>query len=239
MLMVQLLVVQVITFIGLVFVLRKIMYSASVEEMGRLKALSEDNERISRDLEKKMDEAQVQYREIIEAAHHEAKQLKQQTEAHAQKMAEEMLAKARNESERLLHQAASARDQIYQEAEEGFHQKSMIEALGLLREVLSAEKLLLLHQGLTEDIIQSLEKTDFSSLRIDTDKGELISPVAVDPAVKEKISAILSAKTGRPVILEECIERDLVAGISIRFGSTVIDGSLADKIREASIRHKI
>ena len=57
MLITQLIIIQVITFMALVFVLRKIMYSASFMETKRLQQLSQENERRTRELAKKIEEA--------------------------------------------------------------------------------------------------------------------------------------------------------------------------------------
>ena len=65
MLIIQMIIIQVITFAALVFVLRKIMYSASFGETKRLQQLNQENAKKAQELVNKIEEAEKQYQEKL------------------------------------------------------------------------------------------------------------------------------------------------------------------------------
>ncbi|MBI3602045.1 MAG: F0F1 ATP synthase subunit delta [Candidatus Omnitrophica bacterium] len=234
--MAQLIIIQVITFLGLVFVLRKIMQSASYQEAGRLQQLSRDSAKKSMELASRIEQAEKQIVEKIQSAQDQAGQLKEQAMQETQQLKEETLNKARQESDRIIQQALNTKEKVREEIQGRMEQTSVAKAVMLIAAVLSSKNLSLVHQGLMQEILEEMERIDASQLQINTDQGQLIAPVAVDGADKQKITATLSKKTGRNIVLEDVINKDLVAGISIKLGSIVIDGSLAEKLRKAASR---
>lgn len=238
MLITQLIIIQVITFIALVFVLRKIMYSASYLETKRLQQLAEENSKKSQELTSKMEEAERQYREKIEGAEKEAKRLKAQAEEELGRLKEEVLDKARQESERIVNQALNTKEKLKEEIESQMVQKSIEQSLRLIQAVLTAANQLALHEGLVESILEELEKTEPEKLKINIHQGKIITPYEIAKPMKVKMISLLSKKSGKDISLEEEIDKNIIAGISLKFGSLIIDGSLANKLREAAERLK-
>ena len=234
MLIVQLVIIQIITFFALVFVLRKIMYSASFMETKRLQQLSEENSKKAQELAAKLEDAQKQYQEKLEMAEKEAKRLKAQAEEEIQKLKEDILNKARQEGERIVNQALNTKEKLKEEIESRMVEKSIEQSLRLIHTVLSAENQLSVHEGLVENILEEIEKTAPEKLKINIHKGELLTPYEIPKPKKEKIMVVLSKKSGKEISLEEKIDKNIIAGITIKLGSLVIDGSLANKLREAA-----
>jgi len=234
MLIIQLIIIQIITFLALVFVLRKIMYSASFMETKRLQQLSEENSKKAQELAAKLEDAQRQYQEKLESAEKEAKRLKAQAEEEIQKLKEDVLNKARAEGERIVNQALNTKEKLKEEIESQMAEKSIEQSLRLIHTVLSAQNQLSLHQGLVDNILEEIEKTGPEKLKINIHKGKLIMPYEIAKPKKEKIIAVLSKKSGKEISLEEEIDKNIIAGITIKLGSLVIDGSLANKLREAA-----
>lgn len=234
MLIFQLLLIQIVTFTVLVFVLRKIMYSASYLETKRLQQLNEENSRKARELAAKIEEAQKQYQEKMESAQREAKRFKAQAEEEIEKLKEDVLNKARQEGERIVNQALNTKEKLKEEIESRMVQKCIDQSLGLIKAVLSVQNQSCLHQGLVDNILEEIEKTDPEKLKINIQQGKLVTAYEIAKPKKEKIIAILSKKSGKEISLEEEVDKNIIAGITIKLGSLIIDGSFANKLREAA-----
>lgn len=233
MLIIQLVIIQIVTFAALVFVMRKAMYSASVEETRRLQLLNEENAKKAQELSLKIEEAQKQCRDRIAAAEEEATKLKVQAKEDARKFKEDALNKAKHEGERIMAQALSAKEEMRHEVETQMEAASIARSLKLVRAVLSSESLELLHQSCLREVIQEIEKIEDAHLRVTVSEGSLITPYEIDPKTKDEIAGLLSGKTGKTIVLDEKIDREIIAGITIKLGSMMIDGSLSGKLKAA------
>ena len=233
MFIIQLIIIQVITFVALVFVLRKIMYSASFTETKRLQQLNRENAKRAQELSAKMEEAEKQCRDKLEAAEREANRLKAQANEENEKLKQEALSKARQEGERIVKQALNTKEKIREELDAQLQQKCADQSLVLIEKVLNSKSVLSLHNALVKDALEEIGKIDASKLAVNTDKGELIAANEITKADKEALVMSISKKTGRNISLEELTDKSLIAGITIRLGSLVIDGSLSGKLKEA------
>lgn len=229
----QLIIIQVITFVALVFVLRKIMYSSSYMETRRLQMLNQENAKKAEELQLKIEEAHKQYQEKIALAEDESRKLKLKAQQDIEKIKDEMLVKARQESERIIEKALNAKERVREEMDAKVAEKGIEFSLKLFAEVLNSKSQSLLHEGLVNQVIEDLDKLQSGRLQVNIDKGELILAREIKPEKKEKILNILKEKTGKNIILEERIDQGIIAGVSIKLGSMVIDASLAEKLREA------
>jgi F-type H+-transporting ATPase subunit delta len=81
--------------------------------------------------------------------------------------------------------------------------------------------------------LEEIEKV-FSALIDDEKKSIRVSmttSMSLDDALRAKTVQMLSKKFGKSVILEEKVDSSIIGGMVIRAGDTVIDGSVATRIR--------
>ena len=234
MFIIQLILIQVFTFGALVFVLRKIMYSASYLETRRLQQLNNENTLKAQELAVKIEEAQSQYQQKLADAEAESRRLKSSAKEEIDKLKQQVLDKARQESERIIAQALNSKEKIKEEIEANMQEKCVAQSLSLIREVLGSKSQSLMHEGFVDEIIKEIEEIDVTKLQIPADKGELIIASAISETKKSKIASILSDKAGRAITLEATVNNEIIAGIIIKLGSFVIDASLAGKLKEAA-----
>jgi len=233
MLIIQLIIIQVLTFAALVFVLYKIMYSASFAETKRLQQLSRENAEKARELAAKMEEAEKKYRDKVEAAEKEANRLRAEAKEQSDKIKKEALNKAKQEADRMIKQALNTKEKIREEIEAGLQEKCVEQSLALIQKILISKNMLILHAAVVQDALDEIGMIEASKLNVNTDKGELIIAVEITKAEKEQIASTLSAKTGRKITLEETVDTSIIAGVIIKLGSLIIDGSLRGKLNEA------
>lgn len=233
MLLIQMVVIQVITFACLVFVLIKIMYSTSFSEIKRMKQLSEQAVQKTQELNEKIAEAEKQCKESLDAAQKEANKIKSQAKEDSERQKEGVLLNAKQEADRIVKQALNTKEKIKEELELQLQQKSLEQSFGLIRQVLNSNQMSLLHQGFVQEIIKDLERVDVSRFKVDTNQGSLIMANEIDVSQKEKIISVLSTKTGKKIVLETLIDASLVTGLIVKLGNLVIDASLRGRLNEA------
>ena len=233
MLLWQVILIHFITFIAIVFVLRRILFSVSFIETRRLKRLSEENMKKAQELEGKIEAAEKQYQERLIKAENEVKKLKAEAKEEADKLKEEQLSKARNEAERIINQALNAKEKMREEVEFHMQEKAVQQSLRIIQQVLNSDHQKLVHEGFVDEVLSELEKIEPEKLRAITESGELITPYEINKEKKDKIINILSKKTNKSISLEKKIDKEVISGIIIKLGSVVIDGSLAGKLKEA------
>lgn len=67
--------------------------------------------------------------------------------------------------------------------------------------------------------------------------AEVTSAVALDEEQEKKLIAKLTAMTGKRIVLSKRVDRGLVAGVLVRIGDTVIDGSVRGQL--AALREEL
>jgi len=229
----QLIIIQVITFGALVFVLRKIMYSSSYLETRRLQLMNQENAKKASELQAKIEEAHKEYQAKIALAEDETKKLKIRAQEEVEKLKDEMLLKARQESEKIIEKAINSKEKMREELDMRINEKSIEQSLKLVKDILGANNLSLLHEAFIDGAIQELIGVDIGRLQVNIDKGELITAEEISAEKKSRIVLALKEKLGKSISLEEKIDKNIIAGVCIKLGSLVIDASLSEKLHEA------
>ncbi len=231
---------QVLFFIGLVLVLRKVLLSSSYNETRRLQQLNEENSRKAQELAAKIADAENEYRERTLKTDEEIQLMKSKAKKDIENLKEAIIAKGKAEGDRIVTQALNARDEIRAEIEEQMHERVVEFSRRIFREVLSAKEQKLVHEGLLESVFEELAAIE--SDRLQTVNVDGVSEGAVEvktlhpmmPEQKEKLENILSSKLGKKITVKEEPEKEIIAGITITLGSFVIDGSLSERFRKAA-----
>lgn len=233
----QIIIVQVITFAGLVFVLRKILMSTTYKETSHLQQLNEDNKRKAQELDRKIAEAEHQYREKMNKAEDDMRALKVQSQKEIDELREAMIAKGKAESEQIISQALASKKEMRAEIEDEMYEKSVDLCFTILQKILSSEEQKLVYDGLLSSVMTELESMDgqqLKSIELDGDAVDVKTSHPMNAAQKDRLKKILSGKMDRAVTVREQIDHETIAGIVILLGSFVIDGSLAERFRKAA-----
>ena len=90
------------------------------------------------------------------------------------------------------------------------------------------------HEGLVTEVLKAIEDIDPSRLQgIQVDgKAAAHTPYELPPKQLNKLNQALSGKAEKKIEVDQVPDKDVIAGITVRMGSLVIDGSLAGKLRE-------
>lgn len=237
----QLILVQIIAFTGLVLVLRKILISSSYKEINRLQQLNEENAEKSKELTKKILDAENDHRERITQAENEVRELKTKARKEIEELKEALIAKGKAEGDSIVAQALNSKKEIRAEIEEEMLERGVEFSFQIFQKVLSSDEQKLVFDGLIKNVLEELENIEKDRLKaIDLGDGsqgsvEVKTSHTMSSQQKEKLETVLSSKLDQKIKVQEVIERDVISGIVIVLGSVVIDGSLSERFRKAAM----
>ena len=236
MLILQLIIVQVVTFIALVFVLRRLLFTEASSQVKRLKALNAENEKKQEELRKKIAEQEAEYNDKIKKAEEDARRVKEDAMREIEKQRAQAQEKAKEEAEKIISQARNGKEKMREEINAELEEKAVSFACTLVKEVFDEKIYKNAHDELVDGIIRGLESIDAKKISHKVNTAEITSPFSLGAQEKDKIKKVLSKKADRTIDLKEKEDKDLIAGVVIKIGDLVIDGSLANRLDEAKQR---
>ena len=232
--LIQLIIIQVITFCLLIFVLRMLFYRQLSAALARLKILHEENLAREEELKQGIELLRRQKEEELAKARKEAERIINDAREKALKLASGMQMQAKEQADKTLSRAAQQAEQ----SERDFTLRSQEEAiqisLKIFKIVFGQNDMVLLQHQLVAVFIDELEKLPDEKFTIQEGPLKVSCPLALSPEEKNKLTRILSQKLkNRKVDITEIITPDIISGIIIQAGSFVIDGSLRNKLSRA------
>jgi F-type H+-transporting ATPase subunit b len=228
----QLVLVQIVTFVAIVFVLRKLLYSESAKEMLRLKKLKEETAEKQRELQQKIDAAQDAYKEKMAEAEEKVRVYQLKSEEAAKEMRKQVLLKANEEAEQIVKSAFNAKEKMREEIAEEMRKKAPVLASRMFKAFLSPAVRDMAHKELVRDVIEKMKKAGKVSFKSKVDKGEIVFAQALSDKDKGEIEALIRNNLGYDVPLQGREDGELVAGVVIKLGTILIDGSLDNRLKQ-------
>ena len=231
------LLLQLVIFIGLVLVLRRILSRNLTTATAHLQGLGAEYMRRHEELKERLGEAEQQYREQMTRATTEAERLIAQGRQEAESSRARLLEEARAESERIVQQGMESRDAIRKELEQRMVLRAIERACELIQEVLPGQlRQEIQSRWLDELIHNGLTQLNHMATQEVATEAKITSAFPLTPEQQGEIRRTLKEKLGRDVTITTHADAKLVAGLTITLGSLVLDGSLASKVRQAA-RH--
>lgn len=230
---IQLLIIQLFIFAGLVFFMYRILTRHATRTTGHLQELSQDYMKKQEELNKRFEKVERDRQELLAKAREEAERLKAKTMEEAQKAKEALLEQARQQSEQIVQRAEKTRDALKRELAQEMQVRAVERACELIHKVLPDKLREEIHSSWLEELISG-EFLELDRLRIPDDirEAKVSTAFALNPKQKDALSKRLREKLGRQVLLKEEIDQGIIAGLIVTIGSLVLDGSLGYKLRE-------
>ena len=231
---VTIIIFQGLLFAGLIFILRQFMKGHVSGAVGHLQKLNEELVKQQNELKQKMAEAQKEYESKMGNLQDEIREKQGQVREEANKMLEESRQRALAERENIINEAVETREKMRQEIMAQMEEKAVFHSRTILGEFFSGEMHALIHEFLVREVIQGLKEVNVEAFQISTDTAELTSAIPVSADLKSQIQKILKDRIKRDVKFKEETDESLVAGLILKFGTFVIDGSMTHRLKEAA-----
>jgi len=236
--LVQLVLLQLIIFVGLIFFLRQVLTRNISKATGHLQDLTMDYSSKQDAINKRLDEARNEAQEIVANAKREAAALKSKIENEAQAAHAAMLKDATEKTEQMVERAERACDLLKNDLDRKIEEKASMKMSGLFRDILPYAIRHQLHESIMNDSMK--EEFDMAHLNIPENVNEaaVVSAFPLNDDEKRHLRQKLRQKVGIDIVLNERIDDGLIAGFIVTIGSVVIDGSFKQRIKKALAAQK-
>ena len=230
--LIQLLILQFITFIGIIFLLRYLFSRNLKSALDRLNTLHEENlakeEELNEELRRAKEESQAQISQgkaeaelIIEEASREAQRIRLNMEEQAKLQAGEIVAGGRIEAEKLKTSVIK-----------NIQAQSVELASKMIAELLTETDKIALQYEFANGIIQEISQLPKEQFSI---QGNPVVKVTYSFPLLERqrdeIKRLLEQKTGKTIGLSEQLDPSFIGGLTLEMGGMVIDGTLKNKLQ--------
>lgn len=231
----QLVVLQVLTFAGLLVALRLLFTRQLNTALQRLQALQEEALVKESQLKDELHRAQQERAAEVERGRGEARLLVEAAQRDAETARANAETQAKREAEKILTRGKAELEKIRVNLSSAIETDAMALSTEMIRHTLThANTAEFQHQVLGELIgeISALGKDRFS----DTATQAIVtSAFALTADERSALRRALSEKLGADVALEERLDPELITGLVIHIGSLVIDGSLRNRLQRAIV----
>jgi F0F1-type ATP synthase delta subunit len=238
MLIVGFIIAQIVILAAIIIFLRRMIFSDTNSAINRLTRLDNVNREREKLLQQKLEQAERHIEEQkLKMQQHEQK-VKHEAQRAANQLYEDIIKRAKDEGEEIVKKAHAAKEKMRVEAK--IQAESQVidicrEVLNdVLNEVVQAE----LNDGLIREFIEELEKANFTKVNSDVDSVELVSGRGIPAKYQDQISNVLTGKLSRKIRVSATEDSKLIGGIMMKVGSMVVDGSLAERIKESALKLK-
>jgi len=233
------LILQVVIFIGLVVVLRRLLGHHLTSAAAHLQGLSAEYGRRHDELKQRLEESEHQYREQVERAKAEAERIMVQARQEAESSKAKLLEEARAESERIVQQGLESREALQRELAQRMEARALERACELIQEVLPGQLRIEVQSHWLDELIQNgLAQLETVKANNAVREAKVTSACPLTAQQRTVLRQWFKERLGREVTVTEAVDERLVVGLTITLGNLVLDGSLASKVLQAARRAK-
>lgn len=230
--LIQLLIIQVITFIGIIIVLRVLFHRQLSVALGRLKRLHEENLAREEELKKELEKARQEREAELAKARNEASRMIKEAKDKAEKLSGDIHQHAKEEAERVIERAKLDAKKFENEIISKYQEEAIELSISMLKFTFSQQDKEALQHQLILELIAEIERLEPEKFTVKTKEVKVLSAFGLDKEEKQKLTQVLSEKIGLRVELEEKVDADIIMGMIVQVGAFTIDGSLRNKLKK-------
>ena len=228
---IQLLIIQVVTFVGIIFLLR-FLFSRHLESaLATLNASHEQNlvkeEELNEELKRAKEENQAQIQQgkaeaalIIEEANRDVQLSRMKMEEQAALQAEKIIANGHLDIEKLKLNVIK-----------DIQVQSVELASKMIAELLTKADKHALQIEFANGIIEEISQLPKEQFNVQSQHAKVVSSFPLLDRQKKEIKHLLAQKIDKEIELTEQIDSGLIGGLTVEIGGMVIDGTLKNKLR--------
>ena len=228
----QLLLLQIVTFILIILFLKWLLHGQISRALRRLQQLNQENLEKERVLKEELERAKREAQRKVEEGRQEAEALKKEARQEAEKSREDIVDKARKEAKRLINEAVKDCQRKSIEFTVQMQEKSLYLAVDMIGYIFSQDSQEGLHSQLIDELIGEIKGLEQGKIKTEGDRIKIISAYPLAGSQKKKLNEIMHSNLGRDIELDEEIDRTIIAGLIMKSGGFVIDGSIRSKLKK-------
>lgn len=229
----QIAVIQIITFVLIVLFIRWLLHSQISQAVIRLKKLNRENRQREQALKEETERARQEIKREIAEGKEKASQIEDQAKEEAEKKRRDMIYNAKEQASRIIEEgkkdvARNKKDFILD-----MQNKAVFLATKMLEHLLTRQAKEALHLQFVDEVIEEVNRLPADKLKAEGNSAEIVSVCALRQDQVKKIKTILSSKLNRDINLKEKTDPSLIAGLLIELeGFSIIDGTMKARIKK-------
>jgi len=228
----QIILIQIATFVLIIVFLRWLLYSHISRALERLQKLNEQNLEKEKVLKEEMERAKKQAEIEIQQGKLQAEGIKEQAKEDGEKTRRTLLETSKVEAKRIVSEGIRDSQRKYNDLLLEMQDKAVYLAVDIVRYIFTERIHKDLHNQIIEELIEDVAGLDKEKIRAQGDMAEIVCAYPLEDIQKQRLQKALSNKLERNIILEEKIDQEVVGGLIIRLsGFVVIDGSIKNKFK--------
>ncbi len=228
----QLVLIQATTFVLIIVFLRWLLSSHIARALKRLQQLNQQNLAKGKSLKEELERAKREAEREIKEGRSQAEAIKEEAKEEAEKVREDMLGQARQEAKRLINEAVRDCQRKSAELSLKMQEKAVYLANDMIRYIFTEKGREDLHIQLIDELLVEIKALEKEKVKAKGNKAEVVCAYPLRDAQKKSLKEILSSKLNRDIAFTEKIDQEIVAGLVVRLGGFVIDGSIKNKFRK-------
>ncbi len=238
MLLVGFIVAQIIIFGVVMFFLKNLIFADTNSAINRLTKMDDMNRAKEKQLVEKIEETERLLKEKMEQLSSEEKRLKMEAERAANQLHDDIVQKAKAEGEEIIKKAIAAREKYKNEAIIAAEARVIDFSCEIVSAILTKSMEKALSDLLIDGFIKELEGVDMSIVTPAVKKVDIIVATKLEEAAATRISEVIASRLGRALEVKVTEDPKVIGGVLMKFGTLVIDDTLAERIRETAVKMK-
>lgn len=232
---IHLLVIQIITFVVLLLVLRQLFYKQLGAALARLRALHESNLARESELNKHLEEARSEREETLKKARDEADKIIKDAILESEKRAADMSADTRERMARIQEKAKADLERKTKDLLAEHRHQAVELAVRMIKLAFSPKGQRALQDQLLDEIIAEVGMLDPKVFSIPSNMVDVVVAYPVSDPRQKELERVLTQKTGMRLMVSFREDPAIIAGLVINIGSLTLDGSLRNKLEKAAV----
>lgn len=229
----QLFLFQVLTFIGIISLL-KFFYDKNMKSaVQRLRELNEENQLKESQLKEELDRAARQREEEIARGKEEANRLIESAKKSAEVLRRTIEADGRMEVDRMRRETSEGNEHLISSLNDRAKRYAIDLAQEVVIHIFKSNMKEEFHNELAKDVITEIDNINKDKFLV---KGDIIKITTAYPLKvqeKERIKQVMEDKLEREVAIEESTDSSIVGGLLLEIGTFAIDGTLRNRLQKA------
>ncbi len=233
-LIVQFLILTTVISGAIIFTLYLVLIRTVDGAKQRLDRDAEAARERERELNQKIKEADAELQRRQKELDIMERKMRQELEEKAAKQKDEIIQKARTEAEEIIVKAQNAKEGIRRDIEKNMEIKIIDYSIRVINDVLSNSVKDVVDRQLFTEFIEQLNNVDMGRLGPDVKSADVVTANPLDQSALNEIIKVFKEKASRDMKLNPKIDKTIVGGVVLQFGSLLLDGSLQNAFKASA-----
>lgn len=225
---------QIVIFGVIILILKRLIFQDTSSAINRLTAMDDLNRSREKQLIEKLDETERLLKQRKQELLEEEERMKTEVRRAANELHDDIVKKAKAEAEEIIKKAQAAKDKVRAEIAIEVEARMIDFCTQILNRVISSVAAGALHERLMIEFYEGLASLNTDLISTAVQSVDVISAYPMSEEHQKALKDILEVKLKRSLKLVVTEDKNLIAGLTIKFGTLIVDDSMLERVKAAS-----